>query len=233
MVNFETPQSIDEIITYILDEEKKEEKRLLKSRAQAEERELRKSIKLDITNVYNALMEQLNGIQNMLNAVLKSSDKLLENAGAVATTTKELAFKIGKITDTADKIATDTSKYHNTVLSRPAQTNRSYTDPKVLGDMECKAKQILIEIYDTEGNNTLGKSLTDLLTKANETIRAIKDSDKPKEAKVEAVFKTHKKVLVIILNSKETACWIKQPEIEVAFTKHSWKARTSASENTT
>jgi len=51
-------------------------------------------------------------------------------------------------------------------------------------------KQILVDLYDKEGNNTLDKSLTKLVNKANQVIAAINDCDKPKNAKVEVAYKT-------------------------------------------
>jgi hypothetical protein len=212
-------ESLDEIISYIQSEEMREQQKSCEAKITAEESDLRKGINSDVTKLFNALSEQLIGIQNTSSEVLKSAGKLLENTESVTASTKDLTIKMGKITDTADKIATDTTSYRDAVLSRPVQPNRSVADPKVLGDMERKAKQILIEIYDTEGNNTLGKSLSELLAKANEVIGEIEDADKPKEAKVEAIFKTRRGALVLILNSKDTAFWIKQPGIEETFTK--------------
>jgi hypothetical protein len=142
----------------------------IKIKASVEESELRKSVKADLADMYNTLSDQLKGIKDITITTLKSSDKILKNTTSVQTSTKDLALKVSKIMDTADKIATDTSKYHNAILSRPIHTNRSSTDPKVLGNMECKSKQILINIFDTEGNNTLGKSPVELLAKANEVI---------------------------------------------------------------
>jgi len=145
--------------------------------------------------------------------------KLLKDTEDVPAATRDLSGKIGKITDTTDKIATDTSKYHNTVLSRPMLMLRANTDPKVLGDLDHKARQILVELFGTEGDSTLGKSLTDLANKANKVISKIEDSGKPKDIKVKMLFKTHRQALVLVLNSKDAATWISNPEIKIAFTK--------------
>ena len=143
-----TKIAIDGIIAYIQDEEENEKQRLLEVSAHVKESELRKNIKADLEEFYVALVGQLNGIQDTSNAILTSSDKLLKDTESVTAITMELTSKVGKITDTADKIATDTSKYRDAVISKPTQTNRSSMDPKVLGDMEQKARQILIDIFD-------------------------------------------------------------------------------------
>jgi len=69
-----------------------------------------------------------------------------------------------------------------------------------------------------EGTNILGKSLTELMAKANKAISTIKDAEKPKDIKVQTLFKTHREVLVLTLNSKEAVTWITQADIEMAFT---------------
>lgn len=116
---------------------------------------------------------------------------------------KELDSKVAKITDTADQFMVATTPYHNAVLSKPAQMLKAFTDPKVLGDMEWKAKQVLVKIFDIEGNDTMAKSLTELKDKANATLATIEDRDKSKDAKVDLVLKTRIKAVVLMFNSKE------------------------------
>jgi hypothetical protein len=102
-------------------------------------------------------------------------------------------------------------------MSRPSLLNKASVDPKVLCDMECKDKQILIDIFDEEGANTLGTSLIELMAKANGALDNINDGDKPEHVKVESVHKTKKNVILLTLNSKEVANWLRQVENEVAF----------------
>ena len=213
-----TKESLDEIITYMQDKEAKEQQRKSITEIPSEDNTPGKNIRSDLADMHKALTIQLNGIQDTLNMTLTSTDKLLKASKEAAANTIDLTSKIGKVTDTADKIATKTSKYQDAVLSKPAQSNRSNTNPKVLGDLEYKARQILIMIHNTAGNDTLNKSITELTTKANEAIGTIEAMDKPKEAKVKTIFKTHKGTLVLIFNSKEAARWIKLPEIDPAFT---------------
>jgi len=186
-----TRKSLDEVISFIQEEKEKERLREANLKASTEDSFLRKCIRADLVEMYNSLKKQLDSIQDTLNATLESTGKLLKDTEDIAATTRDLSGKVSKITDTADKIATDTSKYRDTVLSRPTLTLRANTDPKVLGDLDRKARQILVELFGTEGDSTLGKSLTDLADKANEVISEIEDSGKPKDIKVEMLFKTH------------------------------------------
>jgi len=217
-INSTTKKALDDIITFIQGEKEKEAQMQAKLTTTAEESAIRKGIRTDLGEIYNTLKLQLNGIQDTANATLSSSSKLLVNMENVVAATKDLTGKVSKITDTAEKIATDTSKYHDAVLTRPAQSIRANTDPKVLGDLDRKGRQILVEHIGLDGTNALGKSLTELTTKANEAISEIVDSGKPKDIKVQTLFRTRHEALVLTLNSKEAVTWIKQPEIEIAFT---------------
>ena len=89
--------------------------------------------------------------------------------------------------------------------------------------MECKARQILINIYNNHNNNILSKSLTEIITKANGAIYIyidkIKDTDKPAVIHIETVLQTYKRVLVLMLNSREVANWLRIVEHEMAFMK--------------
>jgi len=213
-----TKQSLKDIIMFIHKEKEKEVQLKAKSVATAKESYIRKSIKKDLVEIYHAIDKCLNGIQDTVNETLTCSSKLITDTENIAAATKELAGKVGKITDTAKRIAMDTLKYRDAVLTKPTQTIRAATDPKVLGDLECKSRQILIEHLDMEGTNLLGKSLTELTAKANKAISTIKDTKKPKDIKVQMLFKTHQGALVLTLDSKEVVAWIKQVEIEMAFT---------------
>ena len=63
------------------------------------------------------------------------------------------------VTVATDKIALELTTYQDALLVAPKQTSRVNIDPRVLSNIECKAKQILVNIYDIEGNNTMAKSL--------------------------------------------------------------------------
>ena len=207
------------IAKYAKEADDREKKLIAAREASLVANAIHKVIKDDISQLYNDLTNQMNGIQGTVNETLSGTDKIQKDIESVKNVSKELENKVAKITDSADKIAVATTPYRDAVLSKPSQTIRAFTDPKVLGDMDRKAKQVLVEIYDTEGNDTMAKSLTELKDKANEIIAAIEDRDKPKDAKVVSVFKTRTKAVVLTLSSKETVAWLREPENEYMFTK--------------
>jgi hypothetical protein len=89
--------------------------------------------------------------------------------------------------------------------------------------MEHRAWQILINIFNEDDNNTLARSLTEQVTKANEILGKIVDTDKPTKVNVESALQTQKGGLVLTLNSKEAANWLRIPEHEMAFTEGFFK----------
>ena len=218
-IDTSTKKSLQDILAFILVVNRKKDQSAAKLEATAKESYIRNCIRKDLTEIQHNINECLNSIQDTVNETLTSSSKLLADMESIAAATRDLTGKVGKITDIAEKITTDTSKYHDTILTRPTQTIRANTDPKILGDLDRKGRQILIEHLGLDGNNMLGKSMAELTTKANEAINRIVDSRKPKDIKVQTLFKTCCESLVLTLNSKEAVTWIKQPEIEIAFTK--------------
>ena len=210
---------LEGVIKFTKEEEDRERRQKTTRDASIVASAVHKAIKDDIAKIHSSLAKQLNDIQETANAALTGTDEIQKKIESVNNVSKELESKVAKITDTADQLVVATTPYRDAVLSKPPQTIKSFTDPKVLGDMERKAKQILIEIFDVEGNDTMAKSLTELKDKANESLAAIVDRDKPKDAKVDSVLKTRTKAIVLTFSNKEVVTWLKEPENEHMFTK--------------
>ena len=204
-----TKEQFEGVLTFVKETEEPEAKKMLTQGYLAEVGALRKSVNADLRNMYSALVKQLNGIQETANEALTVADRTYKDVTAIKDATKDLENKVGNVSDAANKIAVTTETYCDAVLKSPAQHNKANTDPKILGDMDRKAKQVLVQIFDTEGNDTLAKSLTELKERANEALKVMTDSDKPKDAKVEAVMKTRNKSILLMFNSKEAAEWVR------------------------
>ena len=166
---------------------------------------------------YKGLNGQLNSITSPLNVTLESSEKAQKALEGLINNSSAILSKIGNVTSTADKIADATQSYQDVLVTRQTPAYRTSVDPKVLGDMERKAKQILVDIFDKEGTNTLEKSLTELISKANKAFDKMNKAAKPALVKVETAYKTKKNVILFMLNSKEAANWVREPGNEVTF----------------
>ena len=153
----------------------------------------------------------------MSNAILENNDKVLTEATEANTSIKEVISKISKVTDTTDKIATVTKTYRDALLTKTAQTHRSEVDPKVLGGLNHKAKQILVDVYGEEGDALLSQSLTAILEKANIVLATLDNVNRPGDAKFDSALKTRGHGILLTLNSKNTAKWINEYPAETNF----------------
>ena len=157
------------------------------------------------------------GIENTVDATLESSVKALKVTEELKEKTTEIINSVGKITNAMVKIANTTQSYWEALMSRPTPSNKATVDPKVLCNIERKDKQILVDIFNEEAANTLGTSLTELMAKANAALNSMKDRDKPEHVKVKSVHKTKKNTILLMLNSKEAANWLREVENKVIF----------------
>ena len=117
--------------------------------------------------------------------------------------TKALAGEISKVMASADKLASTTTSYRDTLVSKPPHLNGTVANPRVLGGMDCRSKQILIDILDRAEGNVLSISLTSILEKANEAVGTIKDTSKPTDTKVVAALKMRGNAILLTFSSKE------------------------------
>jgi hypothetical protein len=180
---------------------------------------VRQAVHADLVDMYNALAAQLNHVQTSCDAIQESTSKVLKETEEAKSVAKETAVKVNKVTDTTDKIASDATSYRDALLAKPQQDNRAKADPKVLNDMERRAKQILIDIFDNEADNIMNKSLVSIVEKANAAVAELSDADKPKGIKVLTALKARKHAVLLTLNSKEAADWLRDPTVEMAFTE--------------
>jgi hypothetical protein len=189
--------------------------------------ELHKDIQSDLVQLHNSIVDKITthlnahfeSFQKISSNILKGNDKLLKEAEMTNMGIIEVTNKVIKVTDTMDKIATEVKTYHDVVLTKPAQSNRAEVDLKVLSDLDRRSKQILVNVFGEEGDATLSKNLVSLVEKANEAIATINYTTKPMGTKVVSALKTRRKAILLTLNSKEAANWIRDPSIEIDFSE--------------
>jgi hypothetical protein len=179
---------------------------------------IRKAVFADLVEMHNSLASRINGVQETANATLTAAERVAKEAEVSKDAVKDLADNLGKVTEATNKLAKDTSPYRTALLSNGRQANAVNADPRVLYDLDRRDKQILIDIFDKEGTNTLANSLAELVGKANEALGKIEDANKPKDIKVLAASKGRRQTVLLTLNSKEAVQWIRETDIEMAFT---------------
>ena len=214
----DTPERIiDGIFSYVRGAEKTERATRERLEIQMEVSALRKAFKADIGKLQENLTVQLNGITSITNVTLESTEKVLKVSEEVKGSANDIINKLGNVTNVADKIAVTTQSYRDVLVAGQTSAPKASVDPKILGDMDCRAKQILVDIFDEEGNNTLEKSLTELIAKANEALDNMSDAGKPEKVKVETALKTKRNAVLLTLNSKEAAAWVREAGNEETF----------------
>ena len=212
-----TKANVDKVIKIAREAGNKEDTRVTSSGEQGEVSDTQDDIRSDLAKLRKTLENQILQIQESCNTIIENTSKVMKGVEETKTGTKDLASRVDKVTDTTDKIALVNNSYRDALVSKPASSNRDSTDPRVLHDMDRKAKQILMDIFDEDENNILTKSLTSIIDKANESITRIQDKQKPKDAKVIAALKTRGHAVLLTLNSKEAVEWIREPSNEQGF----------------
>ena len=165
-----------------------EEGKGLQAGEQLKVSDIRNTIYADLGELHNILMPQIMQVQKGCETILQSTGTLHKELLEAKENTKVLVNEISKVMVSTDKLASATTLYRDALVSKLPQTNSMAADPKVLGNIECRSKQILIDIFDKVEDNILTKSLTSILDKANEAIDAIPDTDKPAGTKAVAAL---------------------------------------------
>lgn len=215
-----TERIIDGMFKYIKDsewEERKSREAKERKEVQDEVSSLCKGFRADLVKFGENLSVRLNGITSVMNVTLEATEKAAKVTKEIKGSMVDIISKLGKVTNVADKIADTMQSYHNVLTARQTPTHKVNADPKVLGDMDRRVKQLLVDIYGDEGNTTLEKSLMELISKANKVLDRMSDADKPEKVKVEAALKTKKNAVLLMLNSKEAAEWIREVGNEETF----------------
>ena len=109
--------------------------------------------------IFKHFNRQFTKLDNASKELLDNTSRALKEAVETKGATKGIAMEVSKVTKTADKLTSKTGSYRDALLASLKQSNTMNADLRVLSVMDRKAKQILINVHDMEGKNTLEKSL--------------------------------------------------------------------------
>jgi hypothetical protein len=178
---------------------------------------LHERFKADLLCVHDSLRTKIADIQSNQQRLLSSTETLNKSSVNLSTVTKELESKLVKVNNATDKIANTASSYRDMLLDKPVNSLRSNANPKVLNDMDRRVRQIMIAYSTAEDNATLNTNLLDLKEKANSLVSEMEDPTRPEVVRIENVTRTRDGSLLLLLNSKEAADWIREPDVEDRF----------------
>ena len=170
-------------------------------------------LKADLLVVHSDLDAKITDLQRKQEKLLSTTETLSKSTDSLRSSTRDLEDKVLKVNDTTDKLATTTMSYRDAMLAKPANANRTSADPKVLNSVDKRARQILVGFNTVEDNATLTSSLVELKDKANRIVDDIEDGLRPGNVKIENITRTRDGSLLLLLNSKEGADWLREPGI--------------------
>jgi hypothetical protein len=218
--NFKPPGQVKQALTTVLElaktaaEEAKEEGTNAKTNPV---KIVHERFKADLYAVHKALDEKISDLQEGQKKLIRTTETLSKSTESLNSATKNLETKMVKVNDTTDKIANTTSSYRDALLAKPDNLLRNTADPKVIDDLDRKARQVLIAYGTEEENATLNVPLLDLKDKANGIITDLEDPTRPEVVRVESVTRTRNGSLLLLFNSKAAADWIREPDIDDKF----------------
>jgi hypothetical protein len=183
-------------------------------------------------NFSKELEQKLNALENKLTTSPPASD-LLETASkeikqavqSIKAVTGKMGKSIVQVTDTSMQLASTATNYKDALLKSseqqtqprpyPPQEKPSQSDPKVIRDIDRKARQILI---DTKDDKLLSASLAEIKEKVHTAISAITNPPPPKEVTILEISKLCKGGFTILFKEKEITDWLQDPNVESEFT---------------
>jgi len=172
-------------------------------------RTLCKDLLTDFTAKQNALEDKVACIVSSQEQILMATDRIAKEAMGINAATKNLECKVMKVTDAADQFTDTTRTYKDALLTKSGQPLESMMDLKIKDDLERKAKQILFNI---RSNDLDGVSITEIKDRANKAITEVEDYlERPGKVEVDFVTVMRNRAVLLQLNTKDAAEWLKMP----------------------
>ena len=220
LVKFNPPGQIRQALTEVIEIASKAAEEETSSEAPIPTHSVKafhESLKADILGIQSSLDSKLSDLQQNQNKLLKATESLGVITENLQSSTKDLEGRVTKVTDATDKIANTTQSYRDVLMDKANNPLSLTVDPRLLNDRDRKSRQILISFNSVEENATLNTSLVDLKDKANRIIADMSDPTRPDLVQVDNVSRTQGGSLLLLLNSKEAAAWLKDPVKEYNF----------------
>jgi hypothetical protein len=147
-----------------------------------------------------------------------SSKRMEESTAAIHKALEQVDKNLAVVSDSSNKLTNTVSSYKEVLLMAPKPVQQVYSgrqldklesDPRIVRDLNRKACQVLMDIYDRD---IVNRSLEELKSNFNTLI--IEEPTEPlTDANVQHIIKLRNGGLILQFKSKEAAEWFKQPEI--------------------
>ena len=152
----------------------------------------------------------------------KAAEKLTDNTETLQRMAQEMGCSAKEASATTEQLASTVSSYKEALLTAGNALPRAGTkqmattneDPRLTRDLDRKSRQILVEI----GREVIeGKSATEIKEKMEAVLNGM-DLTPPEGAKIQEINKLRNGGVIIQLETKEAADWLREPFNKHAFT---------------
>ena len=184
--------------------------------------ELQKNLSVEMDSKLNALEKKLtlpSAAQEQMKTAAKEIGQAADN---IKASINDMGNTIAQVTDTSSQLANTATNYKDVLLMsreqnlRPQHSeNPLQTDPKIIRDVDRKARQILIDTLDPKITEA---SLADIKEKVSAVIAQITNPPQPKDTTILEINKLQKGGFTILFKDKEVINWLQDAGVEFEFT---------------
>ena len=184
-----------------------------------------------VKEMHNRLSAELNAKFTALESKLalpSPTQKQLETtakelglaAEHIKASTNDIGKSIAQVTDTSTQLANTATSYKDALLKNRERQTRNLegpppVDPRIVRDLDRKARQILINTLDPK---IAKSSQAAIKEKVSEAIKAITNPPPPKDTTITEVNKLRKGGFTVIFKEKEVVNWLQDAGVEFEFT---------------
>jgi hypothetical protein len=165
-----------------------------------------------LTKLSNAIESTLTAQRDIQSATIRVE----ESATSIQKAMEDVGKNLTTISDTSNKLTNTVCSYKEILLTAPkphqqelTDNTRNIPDPKITRDLDRKATQVLVDIYNKE---VVNRSIEELRSTINALI-AEEPTEPLADVDIQHITKLRNGGLILQFGSKEAAEWFRQPVI--------------------
>jgi hypothetical protein len=149
-----------------------------------------------------------------------AAKEITQAAKSLKASINDIGTSIAQVTDTSTQLASTATSYKDALTKsseQPCQCGQASSmqaDPKILRDVDRKARQILIDTLDPK---IQGASQAEIKEKVSNVIKAITNPPLPKDTTILEISKLHKAGFTILFKEIEVINWLQDTKVEQEF----------------
>jgi len=179
--------------------------------------DIHKDLLANLSGIYTTLENKISSVMTDQEQIFKATNSLTKKTEEINVAVKGIEDKVTKVNDTTAQITSTIKTYKDMLMVQPSHPPSTLVNLKLKDDLERKVKQILIIVHSNALNR---KSLQKIQIKVEEMIVAMDNEiDHPEWVEIVAISITCSKALLLQLNSKQAADWLRDPLIKTKFTE--------------